>query len=77
MNTQELLNEILVILTAYPLFFYTDYCYGDLRYGIGWISISLIACNFLLNVSFMAFVVKDKAKQFLILQKYKQNIKKW
>lgn len=38
MNKQEFINELITVLAAYVLFFFTEYVWDyEIRYKIGWI----------------------------------------
>ena len=53
---QEFLNEITVLLSGYILLMYSDYVKdAETRYNLGWLKISLIGLNLIVNFSFMFY----------------------
>ena len=53
-NTQEAINETLVLMTSYSLFMHTEIISRESRYSYGWVTIFIIGLNVVINVGFMA-----------------------
>ena len=76
MNLQERVNEITVLLAAYPLFVFTDWVSDDDRkMEAGWYLVSSILLNIFFNIAILVyFLCKDlirKAKRRYIIENKK------
>ena len=70
-NNQEIINEIIVLISTYPLLFFTEWVWDmDSRLNAGWFLVACILLNVLLNISIQLFAVlwaqKKKVKLLCI-----------
>ena len=65
MNKHEFLNEIMVLISGYTLYFFTEYTdfEPELRYNVGWGSICCLLVLLLFNVVAMLKEVGSQSKR--------------
>ena len=60
-NTKEILNEVIVIIAAYPLLMCTAWVYDEeLRIKVGWFIVACICGSMLFNIGSLLVVTTKK-----------------
>ena len=84
-NYMETFNEIIVLLSSYHLFVFTEWVYDvDQRYRMGWSLLCFVVFLLATNIAILAFVALKKAflksrkkyymkRNMKILQKYRER----
>ena len=76
LNTQEIVNEIMVLVTLYSLFLYTDFVpNAAIRYNIGWGHIGMLLLNVIFNVGYMIRVLSRTVKLRCMKYSFDKQVK--
>ena len=76
LNTQEIINEMMVLTTLYVLFLYTEFVpEAAIRYNIGWGHIGMLVLNVIFNLGFMSREIGRTAKLKCMKYSYDKHVK--